>query len=111
LITKITVVMFWIILGAAGVWWAAIESHEPTYITYPDCKTMALDYPNGIASKWVPQVAKNTVLGKHGNFWRAERVSLISESAYWSQHQWFDGDGDGIMCERLVEPVNVEPKS
>jgi len=99
--------MFWIILGAAAVWWAAIASAQGVYVTYPSCKELAVDYPNGIASEWVPQVAKNTVLGKQGNIWTAQRVSLISEKAYWNQHQWFDQDGDGIMCERLLEPVNA----
>lgn len=82
-------------------WYAATVDANKQYEQYPSCAAMALDYPNGIAANWVPQVGPHTVLGEHKGIWRATNVSLINDAAYIKQHHWLDTDGDGILCERL----------
>lgn len=103
----VTSVMVWIIICAVGVWHAAIHTHEKEYVTYPTCKELALDHPRGIAAEWVPRIGPHTVLGQaKNNIWVATNVTTISDAAYWKQHIWLDGDGDGILCESLNEFLN-----
>jgi 7-cyano-7-deazaguanine synthase in queuosine biosynthesis len=100
----ITNTMVWIIIGALGVWHVAIHTYEQQFVTYPDCKTMAVEHPNGIAAEWVPQIGPHRVLSQDKKkVWRATIVTTIDDSAYWKQHNWLDADGDGILCEELTK--------